>query len=190
MATAKKTPRRKATTGASRTSAKPETRARARPPASGESDAIELLTEDHRKVDELFEEYESAKEEASDGDKEELVAEICLELTVHASVEEEVFYPAAREALDEEELHLLDEAEVEHEHIKMLVEELKTMTAGEPLYDAKVKVLSEYVKHHVEEEEGEIFPTVRDADLDVEALGDQLRARKEQMMAELQVEES
>ena len=180
MATAKKTTRK------SKSAAKSSTRAPARSRQAGdaEQDAIELLTEDHRTVDELFEEFESSKEDASDEDKEMIVAQICSALEAHATIEEEIFYPAARGAMDEDEAHLLDEAEVEHEHIKMLVEELKTMTAGEELYDAKVKVLSEYVKHHVEEEEGEIFPTIRDTGLDTEALGAELRERKEQLTSE------
>ena len=180
------TQRKPARKTSSRTASKAAKKTPAR--ASGETDAIELLTEDHRKVDELFEDYESRKDDASDGDKEELVEQICNELTVHATIEEEIFYPAARDAVDEDDADMLDEAEVEHEHIKMLVEELKTMTAGEPLYDAKVKVLAEYVKHHVEEEEGEIFPTLRDADLDLEALGAQMSERKQQVMGELEAE--
>ena len=129
------------------------------------SDAIELLSVDRRNVEELFEEYESTKDEAGDDDKEQKVAAICLALTVHASVEEEIFYPAAREALGGEDIHVLDEAEVKHASIKDLIAQLSEMNASEPLYDAKVKVLSEYVKHHVQEEEGEMFPALRDTDL-------------------------
>jgi hemerythrin superfamily protein len=180
MPTTKKTTRRPASTRASTSSAKTTRR---RPDPAGGIDAIDLLTQDHRNVDELFEDYESMKEEGEDAEKEALVAKICDELTVHAAIEEEVFYPAAREAVDDD-ADMLDEAEVEHEHIKMLVEELKTMSAGENLYDAKVKVLSEYVKHHVEEEEGEIFPAVRESELDLDALGAELAERKQQLMAE------
>ena len=181
MATAKKTSGKSRSTSQSSARSSPRSRGAA---ASVPTDAIELLTEDHRTVDQLFEDYESMKDEGSDADKEMLVAQICSELEVHATIEEEIFYPAARGAIDEEDADMLDEAEVEHEHIKMLVEELKTMAAAEELYDAKVKVLSEYVKHHVEEEEGEIFPSIRDADLDVDALGLEMRERKEQMMGE------
>jgi hemerythrin superfamily protein len=184
MATAKKSTRKSSSTRASTQSSK--TPARRRSSGAGETDAIDLLTEDHRNVDELFEDYESIKEDGDDAAKEELVAQICNELTVHATIEEEIFYPAAREAVDDDDADMLDEAEVEHEHVKMLVDELRTMTPGESLYDAKVKVLSEYVKHHVEEEEGEIFPTLRDADLDLEALGAQLAERKQQLMGEMQ----
>jgi hypothetical protein len=182
MATAKKASRKSKSASKSSTRAQP--RSRAASASSGEADAIELLTEDHRTVDELFEDYESIKDEGEDGDKEMLVAQICMSLEVHATIEEEIFYPAARGAIDQDDADMFDEAEVEHEHIKMLVEELKTMTPAEELYDAKVKVLSEYVKHHVEEEEGEIFPAIREADLDLEALGAELKERKEQLMAE------
>ena len=184
MPTAKKSTRKSASTRTSTQSSK--TPSRKRGGSAGETDAIELLTQDHRNVDELFEDYESMKEDGDDAAKEALVAQICDELTVHASIEEEIFYPAAREAVDDDDADMLDEAEVEHEHIKLLVEELRTMTAGENLYDAKVKVLSEYVKHHVEEEEGEIFPTLRDGDLDLDALGLQLSERKQQLMGESQ----
>ena len=180
MATAKKATRKPKSAAKSTTRAAPRSTAE---PNDGR-DAIELLTEDHRAVDELFEDYESRKEEGADDEKELLVAQICSALEIHATIEEEIFYPAAREALDDDETDMLDEAEVEHEHIKMLVDELKTMTAGETLYDAKVKVLAEYVKHHVEEEEGEIFPAIRDADLDLEALGAEMRDRKAELAGE------
>jgi hemerythrin superfamily protein len=149
-----------------------------------ETDAIEILTEDHRKVDDLFEEYESSKDDADDDVKSELVAAICLALTIHSTVEEEVFYPAARDALDEEDADMIDEAEVEHSSIKYLIADLSDMTPSDDLYDAKVKVLSEYVKHHVQEEEGEIFPALRDTDLDLDALGARLAARKEALREE------
>ena len=171
-------------------STRAQPRSRAASASSGEADAIELLTEDHRTVDELFEDYESIKDEGEDGDKEMLVAQICMSLEVHATIEEEIFYPAARGAIDQDDADMLDEAEVEHEHIKMLVEELKTMTAGEELYDAKVKVLSEYVKHHVKEEEGEIFKKGKKAKMDLEDLAAHMQARKEELMSEFGVAEA
>ena len=118
MAKPSKPSRRKASKRTSQTSA----RTRSRPAsAAGMLDALDLLTEDHRKVDELFEEYEASKDDADDGTKEERVAEICLELTIHASVEEEIFYPAAREALEaEDDAETLDEAEVEHQTINLI----------------------------------------------------------------------
>ena len=149
-------------------------------------DAIEILTEDHRRVDEMFEEYQATKDDADDDDKEQRVLAICVELTVHATVEEEIFYPAAREAFAADaDADLLDEAEVEHATVKELVDQLSAMSPAEALYDAKVKVLSEYVRHHVQEEEEKIFPALRDADLDLEALGAEIAQRKEELEEEL-----
>ncbi len=151
-----------------------------------DNDVIDLLTEDHRKVEEMFEEYESSKDEADDEAKSALVATICLELTMHASVEEEIFYPAARAALDEEDSDMLDEAEVEHASVKVLIADLADMQPSDALYDAKVKVLSEYVKHHVQEEEGEIFPSVRESEIDLASLGEEVASRKQELMDEYQ----
>src|SRR5689334_20771222 len=161
---------------------------RAASPSETDVDVIEILTEDHRRVEDMFDEYESTKDEADDDAKEERVAAICLELTVHATVEEELFYPAAREALEEDDADMIDEAEVEHSTVKDLIAELAEMTPSEDLYDAKVKVLSEYVRHHVQEEEGEIFPALRDTELDLEALGEEVAARKEQLKEEYESE--
>jgi hemerythrin superfamily protein len=154
-----------------------------------DTDVIDLLSDDHRKVEELFEDYESSKDEADDEAKAALVATICLELTVHATVEEEIFYPAARGALDEEDAAMLDEAEVEHATVKVLIADLADMQPSDPLYDAKVKVLSEYVKHHVKEEEGEIFPSVRESELDLAALGEEIAARKQELAEEYEASE-
>ena len=151
-----------------------------------DNDAIDALSEDHRKVEELFEDYESTKDEADDDAKAELVAKICLELTIHATVEEEIFYPAVRAALDEEGSDMLDEAEVEHTSIKVLIADLGDMQPSDALYDAKVKVLSEYVKHHVQEEEGEIFPSVRESEVDLAALGEEIATRKQELVGEYQ----
>jgi hemerythrin superfamily protein len=145
-------------------------------------DAIKLLTTDHREVDALFKRFEDAKED--DSLKADIVAEICDALSVHAEIEEEIFYPAAREALDKQGNDLLDEAEVEHTSIKNLVEELEDADPDDNLYDAKVKVLMEYVKHHVKEEEGEIFPKVKKSDLDLDQLGAQMFERKTELMDE------
>ncbi|MPZ46800.1 MAG: hemerythrin domain-containing protein [Betaproteobacteria bacterium] len=144
-------------------------------------DAITLLTADHDKVKKLFKSFESS---GSNADKKEaLAAEICTELTVHATIEEEIFYPAAREALEEQDL--LDEAEVEHATAKDLIAQLEDMTPGDELYDAKVTVLGEYIDHHVKEEQEELFPKMRKAKLDLNALGAQMKARKEELMAEM-----
>ena len=145
-------------------------------------DAIALLTADHDKVRKLFKSFESLTEAKVDK-KVELVAEICAELTVHATIEEEIFYPAAREALEEQDL--LDEAQVEHASAKELIAQLQDMKPGDEFYDAKVTVLGEYIEHHVKEEQEEMFPKIKKAKLDLQGLGAQMGARKEELMAEL-----
>lgn len=139
-------------------------------------DAVALLKEDHRSVEAKFERYEKIKERADDARKAKLVEEICAELDLHAEIEEKIFYPAARDAMKDQDL--LDEAEVEHASLKELIAQLRSMTPSEDLYDAKVKVLSEYVKHHVKEEERELFKEARAAGLDMKALGEELAAAK------------
>ncbi|MEO8133430.1 MAG: hemerythrin domain-containing protein [Betaproteobacteria bacterium] len=151
-----------------------------------DNDAIDLLLEDHRRVDAMFEEYESAKESDDEGEKLERVEAICMELTIHAAIEEEIFYPAAREALGEEGADVLDEATVEHTSIKDLVAQLAEAQPGDEMYDAKVKVLGEYVKHHVDEEEGQLFPQLRDAEFDAGNLAEEMIDRKEQLRDELE----
>lgn len=147
--------------------------------AIAESDAIKLLKADHKEVKGLFDDYEKlVKTEAGAEEKQALANEICTMLTIHATVEEELFYPAAREALPEEEA-LLDEADVEHNCAKDLIAQIEESHPDEPLYDAKVKVLAEYIQHHVTEEEGEMFPKVRKSNLDLESLGEALAERKE-----------
>jgi hemerythrin superfamily protein len=156
---------------------------------AGENDAIDMLTEDHQRVSDMFEEYESVKDDEDDGDKIQRVQEICLELTIHSTVEEEIFYPAAREALGEDGADLLDEAEVEHSSVKDLIVQLSESQPSEDLYDAKVKVLSEYVKHHVNEEEGELFPKLREAeDFDVAAIGEEMAERKQELREEFEAQ--
>ena len=146
-------------------------------PARASSDAIQMLTEDHNKVKALFKQFEKLKEQ-DDADEEisDLVAQICAELTIHSTIEEEIFYPAMREAIDDDDL--LDEADVEHASAKELIGQLESMSPGDDHYDAKVVVLGEYIDHHVKEEEGEMFPMARKADMDLDALGKKLRERK------------
>lgn len=151
------------------------TRAAARP-----ADALTLLKKDHKQVSDWFAEYDRTDDDAR---KQELADQICLALTVHAQIEEEIFYPAAYEALDDDDM--LDEAEIEHASAKALVAEIRAGKVGDPLFDARVTVLGEYVAHHVEEEEKEIFPECRASDMDLKALGQQLARRKEELMAEL-----
>ena len=145
-------------------------------------DAIVMLREDHKRVDALFRQYEKSKDEMSDAEKEDLAKAICAELTVHAMLEEEIFYPAARSALDVDGDELLDEAEVEHQTAKDLIEWIESAAAVEPLYDAKVKVLGEYIKHHVEEEHDEMFPKCRKSSMDLKAIGVQMQERKAELV--------
>ena len=142
------------------------------------------MKRDHDDVDTLFSQYEDSKETDDDDAKLTLVTQICDALTVHAQVEEEIFYPAARRALDGDEgKDLLDEAAVEHQTLKDLIARLEAAPTDDPLYDAGVKVLSEYVKHHVKEEENELFPKVKSSQMDLEAIGRQLADRKAELMA-------
>ena len=171
MATTKKTKARRA---AERAAAKPS----AHPEAARPQDAIGLLEADHREVDGMFEKYEALQ---ADADKLALATQICLALKVHTQIEEELFYPPAREATGDTDL--LDEAVVEHAGAKTLIVEIEAMRPGQPLYDAKVKVLGEQVRHHVEEEETELFPEVRETRIDLDALGAKLAARKAELMA-------
>lgn len=169
MATTAKTKAAKATARA----------ANRKPTPKGEAvDAIALLEADHREVDGYFEQYETLTD---DTEKKALADKICLALKVHAQIEEELFYPPAREKTGD--FDLLDEAVVEHDGAKILVAQIESMLPGQPLYDAKVKVLGEQVRHHVEEEEGELFPEVRETDIDLQALGAKLAARKAELMA-------
>jgi hemerythrin superfamily protein len=142
-------------------------------------DALALLKEDHRKVEKLFKEFESAK---GDGRKEKLARQICLELTVHTTIEEEIFYPACDGKIEED---MLKEAYVEHDAAKLLMAEIEAGSGqSDEFFDAKVQVLGEQIDHHVTEEEDELFPKVRKADIDLKALGEQLAARKQELMKE------
>ena len=145
-------------------------------------DAIALLKADHRKVEELFEKFEKTRDETK---KVALVREICTELTVHASIEEKIFYPACNKKVEED---MLDEAYVEHDGAKVLIAELSQGSPKDEFYDAKVKVLSELIKHHVKEEEQPkegIFAQARDAEIDLVALGAKLKMLKEELLADL-----
>ena len=151
----------------------------AAPAATKPVDAIKLLKGDHREVKAYFKEYAGLEDNT---DKQALADKICLALTVHAQIEEEIYYPATREAIDDDDL--LDEAEVEHASAKQLIAEITAMKAGDRLFDAKMTVLGEYIDHHVAEEEDEMFPESRDSDLDLKALGVQLAERKAELMAQ------
>ncbi len=156
-------------------------------PASGSGaaiDATKLLKTDHDEVDALFKKYKKLAEAEADGDERAPLAEqICLMLTVHATIEEEIFYPAAREA--EVDSDLLDEAEVEHATLEDLIAQIRSMSPDDELYDAKLTVLGEYVTHHVKEEEGEMFPKCRSSAMDLKAIGAEMAERKQALMAEM-----
>jgi hemerythrin superfamily protein len=146
-----------------------------------ELDAVALLKADHRKVEDLFEKFEKAKGVAR---KRALAKEICTELSVHTAIEEEIFYPACKSKVEED---MLDEAYVEHDGAKVLIAELLAGTPSDNFYDAKMKVLSEQIKHHVKEEEMRaegLFAQAREAGLDMEALGDRMAARKKALLAQ------
>ena len=148
--------------------------------------AIELLSSDHRKVEGLFKQFEDMKEEEDDS-RVAIAQRICSELTVHAQVEEEFFYPWLRENLEETEM--VAEADVEHATLKALIEQIQPVLAPDEAYDAKVKVLSEYVKHHVKEEEDEIFPEVASEEEELDELGQEMAARKAELMKEMGISE-
>ena len=148
---------------------------RAPGPAQG-SDAVELLLQDHEEVKAMFEQYD-ALSDRSIASKRRLALEICLALTKHTVIEEEIFYPAVREANKQND-DMVDEAVVEHAAAKDLIAQIIGMEPTEDLDDAKVKVLSEQIEHHVEEEEKEMFPKARSAGLDLETLGQEMMARK------------
>ena len=150
-------------------------------PKTDKPDAIALLKADHRKVEELFADFEKAK---GDGRKKKLAEQICMELTVHTRIEEDIFYPACEGAVEED---LLNEAYVEHDSAKVLIAEIEAGGPDDQFYDAKVKVLGEYIKHHVKEEEqpGGIFAQAKKGDEDLDAMGERLKARKEELMAEM-----
>ncbi len=154
------------------------TKTRAKAPAKKAKEATALLRADHKVVSDLFADYEKAR---STSKKQKLVAEICTELSVHAQVEEEIFYPAVKRALKDKEL--IPEATVEHATLKDLISQVEGITPDGEMFDAKIKVLSEYVKHHVKEEHEEMFPKAKATKLDMVELGAQLSARKAELLS-------
>ena len=143
-------------------------------------EATALLRADHKRVSALFEQYEATRSQAK---KKSLVATICTELSVHAQVEEEIFYPAVKAALKDKEM--VPEATVEHATLKELIAQVEGKEPDGEMFDAKIQVMSEYVKHHVKEEQNEMFPKARASKLDMTALGERIAARKEELMAAL-----
>jgi hemerythrin superfamily protein len=149
-------------------------------------DAIALLKQDHRTVSALFDEFEKADE-----DEQSAIAQrVCQLLTVHATIEEELLYPAAKQAFeDEEDEDLINEAEVEHGSAKELIAKIEGMSADDEHFKATVTVLGEYIKHHVKEEEGELFPQLKKTELDLRDLGARLADRKFALMEQMGIEE-
>ncbi len=143
--------------------------------------AIRLLKQDHREVEKMFDEYEQLE---SDSEKQALFDKIALALKVHTRIEEEILYPESRGEVEDD---LIDEAYVEHDGAKKLIAEIEAMKPGQEFYDAKVKVLGEYIKHHVKEEEqpGGFFAQAKKGDEDLEAMGERLKARKEELMTQM-----
>ena len=157
------------------------------PTTRGEKDACDLLDADHRAVKRMFKEYEeltNSRGRSIAQKKLDLARQICHELTVHAQIEEELFYPALREVLKDTDA--VAEAEVEHQSAKDLIAQIEGMAEADEMFDAKVKVLGEYIDHHVKEEKGEIFPKARAArKLDLVAMREQIETRKEELMSEM-----
>jgi hemerythrin superfamily protein len=179
MATANRQPASKAARVPSRNAPAKST------PGSAGPDAIALLRADHKRVSDLYEQYEAARSAAK---KKSIVATICQELSIHAQVEEEIFYPAVKAALKDKEL--VPEAQVEHASLKELIAQVKDKEPDGEMFDARIKVMSEYTKHHVKEEQTEMFPKAQKTGLDMKALGARIAARKEELMADPDLMES
>ena len=175
----------KAKTKAGRTAERKSSRSQTanRKKEAPQMNAFDLLEQDHREVEEWFDEFDELKDSDEDR-KTDLAEKICLALKVHAQIEEEIFYPQAREASRDNDL--IVEALVEHSTVKNLIGEIEAMEVGEELYDAKIRVLGEMVKQHIKEEEEELFPELQSTRMDLDAVGKELAERKEELMAEMQ----
>jgi hemerythrin superfamily protein len=166
---------------ASSTRASTSTRRSTGRKTASSQDALALLRADHDAVLELFDRYESARRQEQ---KQKLADQICMELKIHTMIEEEIFYPEVREAQGEEAGDALDEATVEHDGAKKLIAEIEASEAGAEMFDAQIKVLGEYVRHHVKEEYRSIFPEAKKSGIDLDEMGARLRARKKELKAE------
>jgi hemerythrin len=164
--------------------------ARTSAPARRQKDACDLLDADHKAVKALFKEYETLSESRSrsPGKRRQLADQICQALMIHAAIEEEIFYPAARGAIKDNAL--MNEAMVEHASAKDLIAQIEGMDASDDMFDATVKVLGEYVDHHVKEERNEMFAKVRKTKLDLVELREKLEERKEALMSQMQPDSS
>lgn len=151
----------------------------AKPVPANEPRAIAMLKEDHRVFDRLFKEFEKATGKR----KRDIAQELCLRITMHSKIEEEVFYPAIRGKVDEDEI---EEAIVEHQAAEAIIEELEEMDGSEELYDAKVHVLGEQLRHHIEEEETEMFEEAKRSGLDLDAIGDRMQAKQDELVREVE----
>ena len=145
------------------------------------ANAVDLLKADHDKVSKAFKEFQKMDRDDAEACR-ELVSRVCDDLRMHTTLEEEIFYPAVREAIDDEDI--MNEAAVEHETAKMLIEQLENAAPDDPNYFATFTVLGEYVMHHVKEEEGEMFPEAKKCDIDFDALAERMRSRKEELTSE------
>jgi hemerythrin-like domain-containing protein len=150
--------------------------------AKARKEILEMLMGDHKRVKRAFRDGEKLTGQEDDDGLEQIVRQTCAELTVHATLEEELFYPALRKEIRETDL--LDEAEVEHTSAKTLIAELEQMDSSDPKFAATFKVLGEYVKHHIREEEGELFPLLGRTGVRWEALQQEMQRRREELMAE------
>ena len=146
--------------------------------------ALELLMADHRKVEDLFEQFEQEKE-SDEGTRREIAQKICAELTIHAQVEEELLYPWLKENLEDDDMEMVEEAYVEHATAKDLIAQIEGAADIDEQFNAKVKVLGEYIKHHVQEEENEIFPEIRDQQEELDEIGQEIAARKGELKEEM-----
>lgn len=144
------------------------------------TDAIALLIKDHEDVKSMFEKFENLTDRSVVG-KKNIAEQICQALKIHTKIEEEIFYPAVRRSIDDEAL--MDEAIAEHDNAKTLITEIESMNPGDDLYDAKVHTLSEQIQHHVEEEEGKMFPKARKSELDLALLAEKLGVRKKELLS-------
>lgn len=143
--------------------------------------ALDLLEHDHREVEELFDQFDEVDDNKK---KDEIARKLCMMLTVHAQIEEEIFYPEVRKATHDNDL--VDESLVEHESAKHLISEIEDMRAGDEMFDARVRVLEELIKRHIMEEEEELFPEVTDSNMDLDACGSRLAQRKAELMEEVE----
>lgn len=149
-------------------------------------DAIDILAADHQRVDGLFRQFEKLKSNGDDDSKHAIVKRICAELTLHAQIEAEIFYPVARNTLDADDL--LDQAEIQHTSAAALITQLNRMHPHESLYNATVTILGKYVRHHIQEEQEHIFPRIKKTETDLQALAFELIQRKRNLMARGMVE--